>query len=202
MTFLPIVETLQGDITGYIQTNIISITDGQIYINASLFREGFKPAIDMGLSVSRIGSRVQYPGIKDVSKGLRLEYAQYREMLRLTKLRTRLSKEAMEKMWRGEILQELLTQPHNQPISAEEEMVLFYAFKRKALEQLAPAELKKFKESFFSYLIQEQPNLVKAISEKKELTSEIAAELDKVFIDFFKMVAEEMKKANRPANAL
>lgn len=202
MTFLPIVETLQGDITGYIQTNIISITDGQIYINASLFREGFKPAIDMGLSVSRIGSRVQYQGIKDVSKGLRLEYAQYREMLRLTKLRTRLSKEAMEKMWHGEILQELLTQPHNLPVSVEEEMALFYAFKRKVLEQLELAELKKFKESFFSYLTQEAPSLIKAMSEKKELTSEIAAGLDKAFIDFFKIVAEEMKKAGRPANAL
>jgi len=201
MTFLPIVETLQGDITGYIQTNIISITDGQIYINASLFREGFKPAIDMGLSVSRIGSKVQYPAIKDTSKGLRLEYAQYREMLRLTKLRTRLSKEAMEKMWRGEILKELLMQAHNQPVPVEEEIAIFYAFKRKVLEPLSADELKKFKEDFFSYLNQTYPGLVKRIADKRELTQDITADLDRAYIDFFRIVAEEMKKSMKPENA-
>jgi F-type H+-transporting ATPase subunit alpha len=186
MTFLPIVETLQGDITGYIQTNIISITDGQIYISSALFREGFKPAIDLGLSVSRIGSRVQYPGIKELGKGLRLEYAQYREMLRLTKLRTRLSPEAMAKMKRGETLQQILMQPNYRPLSPEEEMVLFYAFKRKVLEAASPPALRRFIDDFFVYLAEENPALVNRIKEAKDLSASVTAELDKYINDFFK----------------
>lgn len=195
ITFLPIAETLQGDITGYIQTNLISITDGQIYINSSLFREGFKPAIDLGLSVSRIGSRVQYPAIKEISQGLRLEYAQYREMLRLTKLRTRLSTEAMEKMRRGEALQNLFMQPNNRPISIEEQIALFYAFKRKILEAVSPMALKKFIPGFFEYLEMENPAFVNRIREKKELSEEIKSELERNYVDFFKRLKEEEEKS-------
>jgi F-type H+-transporting ATPase subunit alpha len=194
MTFLPIVETLQGDITGYIQTNLISITDGQLYISSSLFREGFKPAIDLGLSVSRIGSRVQYPGIREVSGGLRLEYAQYREMLRMTKLRTHLSSEALEKLRRGEALRELLMQPNNQPASYEEEMVLFYAFKRKVLEVLPPHVLKRFISEFFEYLSSQNPALIGLIKEKKEFTTDIKAELDRMLVAYFKILKEEEAK--------
>jgi len=194
MTFLPIAETLQGDITGYIQTNLISITDGQIYINSALFREGFKPAIDLELSVSRIGSRVQYPAIKELGEGLRLEFAQYREMLRMTRLRTRLSAEAMERIKRGETLWEILTQPANQPLSVEEEVVLFYAFKRKVLEALTPPALEKFVEDFFSHLSAKKPGLVALIKEKKTLTTEIRAQLDSALIDFFRGAKEDETK--------
>lgn len=194
MTFLPIVETLQGDITGYIQTNLISITDGQIYINSALFKEGFKPAIDLGLSVSRIGSRVQYPAIKELGKGLRLEYAQYREMLRLTKLRTRLSAEAMAKMRHGEVLQELLMQPNTSPLSAEQEIIVFYAFQRKILQAVSPPALRKFIDEFFDYLQEENPNLVTLIQQKKELTPEIKAGLDTEYAKFFKMLKEQEDK--------
>ena len=186
MTFFPIVETLQGDITGYIQTNTISMTDGQIYISSALFHEGFKPAIDLGLSVSRIGSRVQYPGIKELGKGLRLEYAQYREMLRLTKLRTRLSPEAMAKMKRGETLQQLLMQPNYKPLSPQEQMVLFYAFKRKVLEAASPPALRKFIDEFFTRLCDDSPALLNRIKETKDLTADVTADLDKQINDFFK----------------
>ena len=195
MTFLPIVETLQGDISGYIQTNLISITDGQLYINSDLFREGFKPAIDLGLSVSRIGSRAQYPGIKEVGAGLRLEYAQYREMLRMTKLRTRLSAEAMARMKRGEALSELLMQTNNQPIPIEEELVLFYAFRRKVLEVLSPSMLKNFIGSFYKHLVAENPKLLSLIKDKKELTQEVKVGLDKMLVSFFKFLKEEENKA-------
>lgn len=191
MTFLPIAETLQGDITGYIQTNLISITDGQLYLSSSLFREGFKPAIDLGLSVSRIGSRVQCPAMKEVSQGLRLEYAHYREMLRLMKLRTRLSNEAMEKMWRGEALRELLTQPNSQPLSQEEQIVLFYAFKRRILEAVSSSAIKKFKTEFFGYLQKVNPNLIMLIEVKKELTEDIKDDLERNYIEFFKKLKIE-----------
>lgn len=196
MTFLPIVETLQGDITGYIQTNIISITDGQLYINSTLFREGFKPAIDLGLSVSRIGSKVQCPAIKEVGKGLRLEYAQYREMLRMTKLRTHLSSEAMEKMRRGEILHDLLMQVNNNPLSQEEEIVLFYAYKRKTLEPHPVSYRKKFIDGIFEYLQSEEPRINEALRSKQELTAEIKADLDRAFADFLK---ELEKSEGKPA---
>lgn len=191
MTFLPIVETLQGDITGYIQSNLISMTDGQIYMSTALFHEGFKPAIDLGLSVSRIGSRVQCPAIKEISSGLRLEYAQYREMLRLTKLRTHLSSEALERMHRGEILRELFIQPNNQPLSLVEEIVLFYVFKRKVLEALPEHILRKFIDGFFSYLSTQSPELINQLNGEKDLTPDIKAKLDKVVIEFFRKLEEE-----------
>ncbi len=193
MTFLPIAETLQGDITGYIQTNLISITDGQIYINSSLFREGFKPAIDMGFSVSRIGSRVQYPAIKEVSSGLRLEYSQYREMLRMTKLRTRLSDEAMKKMRRGETLHEILMQPNNCPVSTPEEICLFYAFSRGVLEPLDPGSLKAFMSEFFAYLQENDSALAVLIENKKDLTPEVKSGLDKNIAAFFRSLHERKK---------
>ena len=186
MTFLPIVETLQGDITGYIQTNLISITDGQIYISTPLFREGFKPAIDLGLSVSRIGSKVQSPAIKEVGQGIRLEYAQYREMLRLTKLRTKLSNEAMLKLQRGDALRELLIQVNNKPLCLEEEIALFYAFKRKVLEALPKTHLRKFIDGFFPYLAAKYPALVKSIGEKQDLTQDIKQGLDRALLEFVK----------------
>lgn len=191
MTFLPVVETLQGDITGYIQTNLISMTDGQIYVSNALFKEGFKPAIDLGLSVSRIGSKVQSSAVKEVSQGLRLEYARYREMLRLTKLRTHLSSEAAEQMARGEALRELLIQTNNRPLSTEEEVVLFYAFKRRVLENLPVSALKKFIDGFFAYLLEKDPDTVRALSESKELSRDIKESLDKSVVEFFGKVKED-----------
>jgi F-type H+-transporting ATPase subunit alpha len=194
MTFFPIAETLQGDITGYIQTNIISITDGQLYISSSLFHEGFKPAIDFGLSVSRIGSRVQHPAIKELGSGLRLEYSQYREMLRMTKLRTRLSNEAWEKIRRGGVLSELLVQPANQPVSVAEEIVLFYTFRRKVLEKLDSPQLGRFINEFFIYLNEHDPQLVDQLAQDKTLTDQIRTGLDMQLMNFFKTINEQEDK--------
>ncbi len=188
MTFLPVVETLQGDITGYIQTNLISITDGQIYISASLFREGFKPSIDLGLSVSRIGGRVQHPAIRQLGAGLRLEYSQYREMLRMSKLRTRLSDEAEEKLRRGEVLYELFQQTNASPLTCEQEIVLFYAYQRKVLEVVGVPMVRRFMGEFFMYAELRAPALLADIRMKKELTPEICHGLDRVLGQFFKEV--------------
>lgn len=191
MTFLPIAETLQGDITGYIQTNLISITDGQIYISSNLFKEGFKPAIDLGLSVSRIGSKVQCPAIKEVSKGLRLEYAQYRDMLRLAKLRTKLTAEALIKMQRGDTLRELFIQPPNKPIPLAEEIIIFYAFKRKILEAVTPDMRRKFLEKIYNYLAVEEREFLSLLEREKDLSGDIGINLDKVIVDFFRKFKEE-----------
>ncbi len=186
MTFLPIAETLQGDISGYIQTNLISMTDGQIYLSSHLFREGFKPAIDLGLSVSRIGSKVQSPAIKEVGQGLRLEFARYREMLKLTKLKVHLSDEMMGQMTRGEVLRELLVQPKNEPVSLEEQAALFYTFRCEVLEKVPPSALKKFREGFFHYLVTEESQVITHLKERRELTEDIKKELDRAIVAFFK----------------
>ncbi len=181
MTFLPIVETLQGDITGYIQSNLVSMTDGQIYLSGDLFREGFKPAIDIGLSVSRIGSKVQPPALKLVSKGLRLDYLQYREFLRLMRLRTRLAEEAKEKMRRGEALTFLFLQPANQPVSLLEEIIMFYAFYKKVLEILSPEGRVKFKTGVMNYLLKNEPELITQIKQQYTFTPDIEARLTNAF---------------------
>ncbi|MDD5119984.1 MAG: F0F1 ATP synthase subunit alpha [Candidatus Omnitrophica bacterium] len=186
MTFLPLAETLQGDITGYICSNIVSMTDGQIYLNAGLFQEGFKPAIDLELSVSRIGSKVQCPAIRKLSQGLRYEYVQYRTLLRLTRLRTKLSPEAAQQLQRGKALYELLIQENGAPLSQAEEIATFYAFSQKILESISLDQVKLFKNNFFAYLCKHQHNLVEQLNDKGELTEAIKSLLDNSIRDFFR----------------
>ncbi len=191
MTFLPLAETLQGDITGYICSNIVSMTDGQIYLNSGLFQEGFKPAIDIELSVSRIGSKVQCPAIRNLSEGLRYEYVQYRSLLRLTRLRTKLSPEAAHQLQRGRALYELLIQENNLPVSQAEEIVLFYALRQKILEAISIGQVKTFKNNFFVYLCKHQHDLVKQLNDKGELTDDVKIILDKTIREFFRSQNKE-----------
>jgi len=186
MTFLPLAETLQGDITGYICSNIVSMTDGQIYLSSGLFQEGFKPAIDLELSVSRIGSKVQSPAIRKLSQGLRYEYVHYRSLLRLTKLRTKLSLEAAQQLARGKVLYELLIQENGLPLSQAEEIALFYAFGEKILESINIDQVKLFKNNFFAYLVKHQGNLVEQLNSRGEITDEIKLLLDKSIREFFR----------------
>ncbi len=186
MTFLPIVETLQGDITGYVPSNLISMTDGQIFLSNTLFNEGFKPAIDMGLSVSRIGTRIQPRALKSVSDGLRLDFLQYREMQRLMRLKTGLSQEAQEIIRRGQVLEELFTQDNYCPLSLVEEVVLFYAFKRKILEVVTPDIVTKFKKEIQPFLNENYPDIVALIEEQQDLTDEIKVKVDKALVDYFR----------------
>jgi len=190
MTFLPVAETLQGDITGYIPSNLISMTDGQVYLNTALFHEGFKPAIDLGLSVSRIGMKVQGPAMRELASGLRLAWAEYREMLRMTKLRTRLSEEAMEQLRRGAALRTLLVQEPARPVSLAETIVVFYAFKRKILEILPPEDLAHFKEEFFQFLCGRNRPLVEQIEQEQDLTPPIKEALDREFVEYFRRLKE------------
>ena len=186
MTFFPLAETLQGDITGYICSNIVSMTDGQIYLNSGLFQEGFKPAIDLELSVSRIGSKVQCPAIRKLSQGLRYEYVQYRSLLRLTRLRTKLSPEAAQQLQRGKALYELLVQENGAPVSQAEEIAIFYAFSQKILESISIDQVKLFKTNFFAYLCKHQHDLMKQLNDQGELTEQITLLLDKSIREFFR----------------
>lgn len=186
MTFLPIVETQQGDVTGYIPSNLISMTDGQIYLNSNLFREGFRPAIDLTLSVSRIGNKVQPEALKEVSSRLRLEYSQYNELLRLTRLKTRVSSEFSEKLKRGMTLCDLYKQGVHEPVSFVEQVVFFYAFKRNILEILPEESLQKFIKGIYSFLLGKVPQVLERLKQEKTLEIAVKEELDKAFIEFFK----------------
>lgn len=186
MTFLPIIETQQGDVTGYIPSNLVSMTDGQIYLSTPLFHEGFKPAIDLGLSVSRIGSKVQCEAMREISGRLRLEYAQFRELQRLSRLKTGVSKEVSQRIRKGEDLRELFIQAAHQIVSWQEEVVLFYAFQKNILDMLPSGSLLKFKSEIYPYLLKNKPALIKEITQEQTLTKGIKAQLDSGFLDFLK----------------
>ena len=186
MTFLPIVEILQGDVTGYIPTNIISITDGQTYFSTTLFNKGVKPPIDFGLSVSRIGNKGQWPAMKDVSKSLRLEYLQYQELLQMTQLRSGgLSKDSEAKIKRGEALTQLLMQPKNHPWSVLEEVVCLIALGKGVLDPLPPARIRKFRIDIRAFMEKETPAVVKEIEESRKLTDENRAKILEVIKKYF-----------------
>ena len=142
MTFLPICETQQGDVTGYISSNLISMNDGQIYLSSELFYEGVKPAIDVGLSVSRIGNKVQPPLFRWVSSSLRLELLQYQELQRLSRFSAMNSQSLAQRQRRGAILRRLMSQPIHQPSTLADQSLLFYALKTGWLERLTEEGLR------------------------------------------------------------
>lgn len=191
ITFLPIVETQEGDITGLVPSNLVSMTDGQIYLNTNLFNEGFRPAIDSGLSVSRIGSRVQCDALKEVSRSLKREYAQYKELLSLLKIRTKLSEEIEAKLRKGGALRELFIQDKGNPNSLGEEIVLFYAFNKGMPELLDEDKRKVVKDKLYSYIRENYPELIEELNSQKMLTGSIVRELDKALESFSKHLTGE-----------
>lgn len=191
MTFLPIVETLQGDVTGYIPTNLVSMTDGQIYLSTALFNQGFRPAIDTGLSVSRIGNRAQWPAMKGPSRSLRLEFLQYKELVQMTQLRTtELSKEAEKKLRRGQAISQLLIQDKNSPVAMEQQVVEMYALMREFLDNLSIAEIKIFKEEFYKKILEWFPQLPGQIRENMVLVDESIANLEEALNYYFQQITK------------
>ena len=183
ITFLPIVATIQGDITGYIQTNIISITDGQLYLSTPLFQKGFKPAIDFGLSVSRIGSRAQCSAMRELSGKIRLEYLQYQELLRMTTMKADLSAEAEKRLRRGEMLTFLFTQNKSRPSSLAEQVIFLYAVRSGALDGV-PLVWPKFKKEISGWLDVRHPEILREIREKQALSPELKGLLDQALKGF------------------
>ncbi len=179
MTFLPIVEILQGDLTGFIPTNLISMTDGQLYFSTALFNKGFKPAIDFGLSVSRIGNKAQWPATKALSKSLRLDYLQYKELLQMTQLRTSgLSKEAEKKLKRGEAISQLIIQDKNNPVPLEEQIIYLYALNKGILDNLSTGQIRRFKAEIPRYVNTNFPEYVSVVRETKEVSEATKEKLE------------------------
>jgi len=190
MTFIPVVELLEGDLTAYVPTNLVSMTDGQVYLSMPLFNEGFRPAVDIGLSVSRVGSRVQWKAMKEVSKSLRIEFIQYKELLRISKLQTGgQSDEMRDKLNTGKMLQASLTQPAGCPVPIELQIMIFFAKEEKlTLEFEKKEEISAFLEGLYDYVSKQDPGLFPLIRERKELTEDIKLRMTAVLKDFVKVV--------------
>jgi F-type H+-transporting ATPase subunit alpha len=187
MTHLPIVETLEGDLTGYVQSNLVSMTDGQIMVSTPLFGEGQKPAVDLGLSVSRVGSKVQWPIIKKLSGPLRLEYLQYREVLRVSKLKTSGgSDEAENQLKTGAILTELLKQGPAQPVPMEALSLILIAYSKKLLHEMSIEEVTVFQIEIFEYAKKKNPELIKKMREKRNVDEEMGKQCDVILNEYLK----------------
>jgi F-type H+-transporting ATPase subunit alpha len=185
MTFLPIVEILQGDLTGYIPTNLISMTDGQLYFSTALFNKGFKPAIDFGLSVSRIGNKAQWPVMKALSKSLRLDYLQYKELLQMTQLRTAgLSKEAEKRLKRGEAINQLIVQDKNKPVSLEEQIIYLYALNKGILDNLSTGQIRRLKEEILGFIHSRFPEYSSVVRQTKELDESLKDKLESALKEY------------------
>jgi F-type H+-transporting ATPase subunit alpha len=173
MTFLPIVETVQGDVTGYIPTNIISMTDGQLYVSTPLFSEGFKPAIDIGLSVSRIGSKVQWPAMRKLAGILRLEYIQFKELEKLTRIKAGVSEAVEKRLRKGKVVAAILKQDKNDPVPIETQVIVLYALANGFMDGLMPEQVADYQVGVMAAIRKKNPGLIETLVEKKDLTEDI-----------------------------
>jgi F-type H+-transporting ATPase subunit alpha len=181
LTALPIIETQAGDVSGYIPTNVISITDGQIYLEPELFNKGVRPAINVGISVSRVGGHAQIKAMKQVAGQLRLDLAQYRELATFAQFGTELDKASQAQLDRGERLVELLKQDQYAPLSVEKQILMIYAGNRGYLDAFSVDQILDYEQKLFVHFEREQPQILKKIAEEKtiepELDEAIAREL-------------------------
>jgi F-type H+-transporting ATPase subunit alpha len=172
LTALPIAETQQGDYSAYIPTNLISITDGQIYLESSLFHQGFRPAMNVGLSVSRVGGKAQLPAMKRVAIKLRLELAQYREVASFAQLTSDLDPATIRQLHRGERLAEVLKQPQNRPMAVTKQVCILWAAVNGFLDDLPLRDLARFQKEWFEMLDNADPEIGRDIVQNRDLTPE------------------------------
>jgi len=184
MTALPIVETQEGDVSAYIPTNVISITDGQIFLETDLFFQGIRPAVNVGLSVSRVGSAAQIKAMKQVAGSIKGELAQYREMAAFAQFGSDLDAATQRLLNRGARLTELLKQPQFSPLKTEEQVAVIYAGVKGYLDKLAVNQVGKFEQGLLSHMRTDGKEVLEAIRSEQKLSDEIEAKL-KAEIDAF-----------------
>uniref|UniRef100_A0A832GP61 ATP synthase subunit alpha n=1 Tax=Caldimicrobium thiodismutans TaxID=1653476 RepID=A0A832GP61_9BACT len=192
LTALPIIETLQGDVSAYIPTNVISITDGQIYLEPGLFFAGIRPAINVGLSVSRVGGAAQIKAMRQVAGRLRLELAQYRELAAFAQFGSELDKATQRVLHRGARLVEILKQPQYQPLPVEKQVCILFAGTRGFLDEMPLDVLAQYERELYDFIERKYPEIYREIREKKEISPELEEKMKSVFREF----NEEFKKAN------
>lgn len=193
LTALPIIETQAGDISAYVPTNVISITDGQIFLETDLFNAGVRPAINVGLSVSRVGGSAQIKAMKQVAGTLRLDLAQFRELAAFAQFGSDLDKATQQQLARGQRLTELLKQDQYQPLDVEKQVFLIWAGTAKEgyLDDIPVTEIRKFEKSLLSFLENSKGSLLTKIKEKKDLTDEIKSEMATTIKEFKQKYASE-----------
>jgi F-type H+-transporting ATPase subunit alpha len=196
LTALPIIETQAGDVSAYIPTNVISITDGQIYLEPELFYSGVRPAINVGLSVSRVGGNAQIKAMKQVAGRLRLELAQYREMAAFAKFGSDLDKATQALLARGSRLTELLKQGQYVPIPVEKQVVLLYAGANGYIDTYPESSLKKYEQEVIKFMEDKYADVFSDIKTKKEIDASIDNRLRKALDEFKEKLA--VSTAPRP----
>jgi F-type H+-transporting ATPase subunit alpha len=179
LTALPIIETQAGDVSAYIPTNVISITDGQIYLETEMFNAGFRPAINAGLSVSRVGGAAQIGAMKKIAAPIRTELAQYRELAAFAQFGSELDADTKDRLAQGERIKEMLKQPQYKPMAVEKQVVIIYAATKRYLIDVPVEEILDFEKGLFEFVDTQYPEIFSQIREVKKLTPEIEELLDK-----------------------
>ena len=184
LTALPIIETQAGDVSAYIPTNVISITDGQIYLETEMFHAGFRPAINAGLSVSRVGGAAQIKAMKKIAGPIRTELAQYRELAAFAQFGSELDDDTRERLAQGERIKEVLKQPQYQPLAVEKQIVIIYAVTRKYLLDVPVERIAEFEKGLYEFVETKYPEIYKAIRETGEINSETDVLIQKAITEF------------------
>ena len=186
LTALPIIETQAGDVSAYIPTNVISITDGQIYLETEMFNAGFRPAINAGLSVSRVGGAAQIKAMKKIAAPIRVELAQYRELAAFSQFGSELDSDTKEKLAQGERIKEVLKQPQYQPMGVEYQVIIIYAATQKYLLDVPVSEVSRFEKELFELIDTKYPEIPESIRTEKVLTQESEQKLVAAITEFKK----------------
>ncbi len=184
LTALPIIETQAGDVSAYIPTNVISITDGQIYLETEMFNSGFRPAINAGLSVSRVGGSAQIKAMKKIAGPIRLELAQYRELAAFSQFGSELDADTKERLAQGERIREMLKQPQYKPMAVEYQVMIIYAATKKYLLDIAVEDVLRFQDEMFEYIDTKYPEIPESIRADKEIKEETEKKLVKAIEEF------------------
>ena len=184
LTALPIIETQAGDVSAYIPTNVISITDGQIFLESDLFYSGVRPAINVGISVSRVGGNAQIKAMKQVAGTLRLELAQYREMAAFAQFGSDLDQATQRQLNRGSRLVELLKQDQYEPLPVEKQILIIYAGTNGFIDELPLTTLKKYEQELYSFIESKHPDIFADILKKRELDGDLRAKINKALEEF------------------
>ena len=184
LTALPIIETQAGDLSAYIPTNVISITDGQIFLESDLFHQGVRPAINVGNSVSRVGGSAQIRAMRQVAGTLRLDLAQYRELAAFAQFGSDLDKSTQAQLNRGARLVEILKQPQYEPLSVERQVAIIYAGTNGYLDSIPVSEVRSFETELFKFIETRYPQVFTGIAEKKQLDDQLKGALDSAVKEF------------------
>ena len=184
LTALPVIETQEGDLSAYIPTNVISITDGQIFLESDLFNQGVRPAINVGNSVSRVGGSAQIRAMRQVAGTLRLDLAQYRELAAFAQFGSDLDKTTQAQLTRGARLVEILKQPQYEPLSVERQVAIVFAGTNGHVDAIAVSDMRAFEIGLYKFIESRHPQLFRGIAEKKQLDDELKASLDEAVKEF------------------